>query len=193
MRHWRPNEAAPRTVGRGRSLSSSKPGSSHRPELAPRQAKSLLSAPPGVGAALRPPAPAAPGWAGGCRAGRTPARGSLQRLQAGIAPCWPRGPREAAAEPSVDAGPEPQSEGQQRLGQGVKAGGQTLGTPRRRTGRAQRGQTAIKTSEALAPPRREKGKKISTPAKNRARRRHFHPDPSSADLAMMPTWRVAGD
>lgn len=88
----------------------------------------------------------------------------LERLQAGIAPCLPRGPREAAG-PGVGAGagcgcrPGAAAGGAPAPGAGGQGRGQTLGTPRRRTGRAQPGQTAIKTSEALAPPRREKGEK----------------------------------
>lgn len=55
---------------------------------------------------------------------------------------------------------------------------------------AARGQTAIKTSEALAPPR-SKRKKNPTPEKNKTRRRNFPPDTGSAEPRIIQSRRVA--
>lgn len=55
---------------------------------------------------------------------------------------------------------------------------------------AARGQTAIKTSEALAPPR-SKRKNILTLEKNQTRRRNFPPDTGSAEPGIIQSRQVA--
>lgn len=139
MRRSRPSEAAPRhSLERKKVFLLKTGGPSHRPELAAGQATSQAACSPGVRAALRLPPPPAPSCARGCREGRTPGQGkpACRACRPGYPRICPEGREGRRQGPSVDAAPEPQSEGHQpRVARGQGRGVKRLGTPRRRTGR----------------------------------------------------------
>lgn len=173
MRRSRPSEAAPRhSLERKKVFLLKAGGPSHRPELAAGQATSQAACSPGVRAALRLPPPPAPSWARGCREGRTPGQGkpACRACRPGYPAFVPRAGKGGGRGRVLILPRSRSRRGTSRVWRGVKARGSN-GWERLGGGRAEaeHGQTAIKTSEALTPPRREKGEKNPTPEKKKTR------------------------